>query len=39
MQAQDIMTKDVIFAAADTTVDQITTLMMESHQRGADPGR
>ena len=31
MQARDIMTKDVIFAAADTTVDQITTLMMENH--------
>lgn len=31
MQARDIMTRDVIFAAADTTVDQITTLMMENH--------
>lgn len=31
MQAQDIMTKKVISAAADTTVEQITALMMESH--------
>ena len=31
MQAQDIMTKNVISAAADTTVEQITALMMENH--------
>lgn len=31
MQAQDIMTKNVIAAAADTTVEQIAALMMENH--------
>ena len=31
MQAQDIMTKTVISATADTTVEQITHLMMENH--------
>tara|TARA_R110002074_G_scaffold60375_7_gene146413 strand:- start:2638 stop:3348 length:711 start_codon:yes stop_codon:yes gene_type:complete len=31
MQAQDIMTKNVISAAADTTVEQITGLMMKNH--------
>ena len=31
MQAQDIMTKNVISAAVDTTVEQITALMMKNH--------
>ncbi|WP_448325969.1 CBS domain-containing protein [Sulfitobacter sp. M13] len=31
MQAQDIMTKNVISAAADTKVEQVTALMMENH--------
>jgi len=31
MQAQDIMTKNVISAAADTTIEQVTTLMMKNH--------
>ncbi|HEY9038334.1 MAG TPA: CBS domain-containing protein [Roseovarius sp.] len=31
MQAQDIMTKNVISAAADTTVEEVTALMMKNH--------
>ena len=31
MQAQDIMTKKVISAAADTTIEQLTALMMKNH--------
>lgn len=31
MQAHDIMTKNVISATADTTVEQVTVLMMENH--------
>ncbi len=31
MQAQDIMTRNVVSAAADTTIEQVTALMMENH--------
>lgn len=31
MQAQDVMTKNVITAAADTTVEEVTVLMMDNH--------
>ena len=31
MQAQDIMTKNVVSAAADATVEQVTALMMKHH--------
>jgi len=31
MQAQDIMTKNVISATADATVEQVTAMMMENH--------
>lgn len=31
MQAQDIMTKNVVSAAADTTIEQISALMMKNH--------
>lgn len=31
MQARDIMTQTIISAAADTTVEQLTVLMMENH--------